>query len=1023
MEAVLMTATTPRQTVALAVRSILLASAICSLTLGTALAAESSSEDMDELETVTVTGSRIASRNMVSTSPILTVTSEDIKTGGRLDITDMLNQLPQINSNALGQDLGNRTSGLTSAGGVSTVNLRGLGANRTLLLVDGRRLGQGSPQTSISAPAPDVDQVPSALIERVEVVTGGASAVYGSDAIAGVVNFVMKKNFEGVQFDGQFGGNWHNNNNGFARQRVTDAGYDVPTGNKWDGNTSNFSLTAGKNFFDGRGNATAYISHSSMAPVRSSDRDFGSCMMNYTSGLENLRCGGSSNANFFYPTNTAANVADGVYSVSGSSFVDRGSVDTTPPAVFNGQPYIYMQRDDDRYHGGLMAHLDVNDHFKPYAEFAYMKDKTHQEVAPTALFRGSNPLSDTGNYLINCSNPLLSAQQAALMCTPAEIAADALNPGSVNADVEIGRRNVEGGGRTYDYKHQNYRAVLGTKGDLAEGWTYDAYGQYYKVDFNYINGKDFGFDKIANALQVSNGGSGPACISGGDCVPYNIFQEGAVTQDMLDYLTTRGTSKGSTTLETFHADTTGDLGVYGLQLPSANEGVAINLGYEYRKEHVKFVPDAAIESGLIVGAGGADPRISNSVSVNELSAELRVPIASGLPGVHDLVAGAGYRYSDYSTAGGVNTYKFDVQYAPMPDLRFRASFNRAIRAPSIVELFVPQKVGKISFGEDPCAPSEDDGTLNATFEQCARTGVTQAQYNNLSIPQGTAGQLTQLQGGNPNLKPESADTLTIGLTLRPEWAPGFTGSIDYYHIKTKGLVSSLPANLILENCLNTGDPTFCSQLVRHPVTGTLNGASVQSGGYIVKTNVNVGAGVLNGVDMQAGYRLPLGSAGNLKVSLNSAYMLSNTSTPIPGGGSYDCAGLFGPTCQTVNPEWRHNASAAWEMANDVTITGIWRFSSGVKLDHNDSDPDLYLSISDFADELVYRAKMPAVSYFDLSGKWDINENFTVRAGINNLFDKDPPIAPSEIISGGAPNYYEYYDALGRQVFLAVTAKF
>lgn len=993
------------------------------LTLGTAQAAETATETLDELETVTVTGSRIASRNMNSSSPILAVSSEEIKAGGRLDVTDMLNLLPQINSNSLGEDLGNKTSGLTSAGGVSTVNLRGLGASRTLVLRDGRRLGAGSPQTVISAPTPNVDEIPGALIERVEVVTGGASAVYGSDAIAGVVNFIMKDDFEGLQFDGQFGGNWHNNNNGFARQRVTDAGYDVKTGSKWDGDTTNLSLTAGRNFFGGRGNITGYLSYSSMKPVRSADRDFGGCQLFYTGSLDDLECGGSSNANFFSPTNTTVNPDGNVYSVSGNSFVDWGSVDTVPPAVFNSQAYIYMQRDDERYHGGLTAHLDVNDHFRPYAEFSYMKDKTHQEVAPTALFRGANVLSDTGNYLINCSNPLLSTQQAALLCTPGEIAADALDPGSVSADVEIGRRNVEGGGRTYDFTHRNHRLVLGTRGDLAQGWTYDAYGQYYKVDFGSVNGKDITFDKIANALQVRSGTSGPECISGGDCVPYNIFTEGGVTPEALDYLVTLGTANGSTGLRTIHADATGDLGQYGMKLPWAAEGIAVNLGFEYRKESLKYVPDAATESGLIVGTGGAYPRIDESLSVRELSAEIRAPLASDLPGIHDLVADAGYRYSDYSVAGGVNTFKLGLQYAPVPSVRLRTSFNRAIRAPSITELFNPQLVGKIAFGEDPCAPSEDDGTLNATFEQCARTGVTQAQYDNRSIPQGTAGQLTQLQGGNPDLKPESADTFSIGLTVRPESLPGFTGSIDYYRIKAKGLVGALPANLILENCLNTGDPTFCSQLVRHPITGTLNGASVQSGGYIIQTNVNIGASKMDGIDIQAGYAFDLGGAGSLKLALNSAWMLSNTSTPIPGGGTYDCTGLFGPTCQTVNPEWRNTLSAAWSLPNDVTITGTLRNSSGVKLDHNDSDPDLYLSISDFDSPLVYRASMPAVTYVDLSSRWDINENFTVRAGINNLFDKDPPIAPSEIISGGAPNYYEYYDGLGRQVFLAVTAKF
>jgi outer membrane receptor protein involved in Fe transport len=855
----------------------------------------------------------------------------------------------------------------------------------------------------------------------VDVVTGGASAVYGSDAIAGVVNFIMKKNFEGLQLDGQLGGNWHNNSNGFAQQRVAARGYDVVSGNIWDGKTVNLNLTAGANILDGRGNVTGYFGYSSMDPVRSSARDFGGCQLNYTDDLDDLACGGSSNSNYFLPNNETTNPDGDVFSVLGSQFVPRGSATTTPPAVFNSQRYIYMQRQDKRYNAGFLAHVDLNDRVKPYAEFSFMNDRTHQEVAPTALFRGSNVLTNDGNYLINCSNPLLSAQQAALMCTPAEIAADLAVPGSASANVEIGRRNIEGGGRTYEYEHTNYRIVAGTKGDIADGWTYDVYGQHYYTTFQNVNGKDFTFDKIASALQVTGTASAPVCISGGACVAYNIFSDGGVTQDAIHYLETPGTASGSTTLRTVHFDTTGDLGRYGLKLPTTDEGVAVNFGYEYRKESVLYAPDAATVSGLIVGAGGASPAIDNSISVKEFNGEVRIPIAHGIPGIHDLVADAGYRYSDYSTAGGVDTFKFGLQYSPVEDVRFRSSFNRAIRAPSIVELFNPQLVGKISFGEDPCAPSESDGTLAATFEQCARTGVTQAQYDNASIPQGTANQLTQLQGGNPDLKPEKADTLTVGVTVRPEALPGFNGSLDYYHIKLDGTVGALPANLILSNCLNTGDPTFCSQLVRNPVNGTLNGASVASGGYIVQTNVNIGAGTLDGIDLQATYKFDLGTLGALRLMLNGAYLLASKTTPIPGGGSYDCAGLFGSTCQTVNPKWRHNLRASWAFMNDVTVNAIWRYSGSSKLDNNDSDPDLFQSV--LGATAIFRAKLPAVSYIDLSGSWDVSSHIQVRGGINNLFDKDPPISPSDIISGGAPNYYEFYDSLGRQAFVAVTAKF
>lgn len=1002
---------------------VLFAGALAATTISaTAAEADASDEEDVELETVVITGTRISSPNMTSTSPVLTVSDDDIRVGGRMDVTDFLNQLPQINSNSLGQDLGNRTPGLTSAGGVATADLRGLGPNRTLVLVDGRRLGTGSPQTVIQSPAPDLDQIPAALIQRVDVVTGGASAVYGSDAIAGVVNFILKRDFEGFQVDAQYGGNWHDNDNNNARRILDGTGFDFPSGSGWDGRTVNVNITAGANILEGRGNVTGFLGYLNMHPVDGSKRDYSACQMFYTAALDDMECGGSGNSNFFSPTNPLTNPGGQVFSVLGDQFIVRGTAETVPPAVFNTQPYIFMQRQNERFNAGFISSFEVNPAVRPYAELSFMNDRTHQEVAATALFRGSNVLSDTGNYLVNCSNPLLSEQQRALMCTPAEIAADTLAPGSVSADVDIGRRNVEGGPRQYEFEHTNYRFVLGSKGRISEGWNYDTYGQYYYTNFSNFNGADFAFDKITNALQVTTDEDGlPVCVSGGACVPYNIFQDGAVTEEALGYLNTPGTAAGNTELTTFHVDFTGDLGVMGLAFPSASEGIGVNIGYEYREEHVLYRPDAAFIAGLIVGLGGAYPALDAKQSVHEGFAEVRVPIVQGRPGIHDLVFDAGYRYSDYSTAGGVDTYKFELQYAPIPDLRFRASYNRAIRAPSISELFNPELVGKISFGEDPCAPSEEDGSLAATFEQCARTGVTQAQYDNRSIPQGTAGQLTQLQSGNPDLSPERGDTYTLGVTWRPQAFPQFTGSLDYYRIDMKDLISTLDATIIMSNCLDTGDPIYCSQLVRHPITGTLNGASVESGGYIVQSNVNIGAAKMEGIDVQAGYRFELGGLGGLTLALNGAYMLKNDTTPLPDGGSYDCTGLFGATCQTVNPEWRHSLRGTWAFPQNFAVTLTWRYMSRVNMDNNDSNPLLQNSV--LGAPAIFRASIPAYNYVDLSGAWDVTDKLQLRAGINNVLDRDPPLAPTEVIGGGSPNTYEFYDGLGRQVFLALTARF
>ncbi len=254
---------------------------------------------------------------------------------------------------------------------------------------------------------------------------------------------------------------------------------------------------------------------------------------------------------------------------------------------------------------------------------------------------------------------------------------------------------------------------------------------------------------------------------------------------------------------------------------------------------------------------------------------------------------------------------------------------------------------------------------------------------------------------------------------------GFTGSVDYYYIDLKNTVGALPAQVIMNNCL-AGDTFYCTQIVRQPINGGLNGNTLANGGYIVQTNVNIGAATLSGIDLQLGYHMDVGDMGSLHFNLNGAYLLKSTSTPIPGAGTYDCAGLYGPTCQTVNPDWRHSMRASWVMPRNVTLAATWRYFSGTKLDNNDSNPLLLGSkYSSHGVPIIaeFGAQLPSGSYLDLSGSWDISKNVQIHGGINNVFDKDPPIINTEIASGGSPNYPEAYDGLGRQLFIGITAKY
>ena len=291
------------------------------------------------------------------------------------------------------------------------------------------------------------------------------------------------------------------------------------------------------------------------------------------------------------------------YTVVGNEFLPWPQAGSSPPAVYDFNQYEYLQRQDQRYQAGVLAHMELNDHVKPYMEFSWMDDRTQAVVAPSGLFVAGFPFTPDNNELINCSNPLLSAQQRSLICTPAQIAGDTAVPGSPgnSADVQIGRRNIEGGGRQSLYEHQNFRLVAGTTGEVSDAWTYDLYGSYYytttfQANYNYLD-----YFKAGNSLQVTTGPLGPVCISGGSCVPWNIFQTDGVTAAALNYLQTPGTASGNNTETIEHVDLTGDLGKYGIRLPWASEGLGVNLGAEHRADTVTFSPDGAELAGDLSG--------------------------------------------------------------------------------------------------------------------------------------------------------------------------------------------------------------------------------------------------------------------------------------------------------------------------------------------------------------------------------------------------------------------------------------
>ncbi len=436
----------------------------------------------------------------------------------------------------------------------------------------------------------------------------------------------------------------------------------------------------------------------------------------------------------------------------------------------------------------------------------------------------------------------------------------------------------------------------------------------------------------------------------------------------------------------------------------------MNVGAEYRSDTLDFLPDQASLSNDLAGFGGAATAINAKIHVTEEFAEVRLPVLQNMAFAHELVLDGGYRHSKYDPSGSANTYKIEMQWAPVETLRLRGGYQRALRAPNIIELYNPQTVTNTSdVSIDQCAGP----TPTASLAECQRTGVSAAQYGH--IPQCPAGQCSTLTGGNPDLKPETADTVSVGLTYTP--LPDFLASLDYYQIKIKGEIGTIPLNTSYQQCLDTGNPTYCDNVVRSS-TGSLFGSTIQGGGYIAGTNINVANAKVQGYDAQLSYRRELVQRGSLLFSFTGSYMQHSTVEPLPGLGTYDCAGLYGPTC-SVTPHWRHNLRIGWRLpAPDLLLSAQWRFIGSQNLDVNSSNPLLTNGSYD-----PYYAKMPSISYLDLSAIWNVSKQLAVRAGINNVLDKDPPVVASNYSGTGSGNVFPNYDTLGREVFFGATLSF
>lgn len=1031
---------------------------------------------------VVVTGSRIRSQNLESASPITVVNSQEFKLTGTVRTEDLLNSLPQVFAGQ-GSNVSNGSSG------TATVNLRGLGSERNLVLVNGRRLVPGDPTSS----AADINVIPASIIKRVDVLTGGASSVYGADAVTGVVNFIMDTDFEGFRLDGQYSFLNHNNRNGIVRSALNStspygAPSPYPDGNVADGGTIDTTAAFGASFGDGRGHITAYGGYRKTNAVLQANRDYSSCSLSartapqVAANGQLYACAGSNTSaagSFIAFDSTAGN---GGADFTSTFFQPGTGADGRPnfrpgTTPYNFNPVNYYQRPDERYTAGFFANYEISDAIKPYAEFMFMDDRTVAQIAASGDFGNTTS--------INCDNPLLSAAQRGLACdrenllvannaanrlTGQRVVGQALNDPATYGDttaatffdpitgnpynrgfLQILRRNVEGGGRQDDLQHTSYRGVIGSRGDLGKAFTYDAYYQYGRTNFAETYNNDFSVTRLTRALDVvSNPANGQAVcrsvLDGTDanCVPYNVFQPNSVSPAAVAYLSTPGFQRGVTSEQVASASISGQLGEYGIQSPFATEGVGIALGTEYRKEQLEFNTDLEFQTGDLAGQGGATVPTNGSFDVKEAFGELKLPLIHD-NFFYDLNVTGGYRYSDYSKSSGggftTDTYKIEGEFAPIRDIRFRGGYNRAARVPTVQDLFAPQRV-VLDGTTDPCA----DKVITAADQGCILQGLRVGQ----STPSNPASQYNGLIGGNQNLRPEVADTYTAGVVLQPRFLPRFALTVDYFDIKVKGAITGIGADTILSSCIASADPTICG-LVQRDAAGSL---WLTPGGFVRDTTLNIGGVSTRGIDINGSYSQPIGGIGTVGLTFVGTYLdklVTDTGLNIPGQtSSFDCVGLYGNTCGSPNPEWRHTARISLNTDSGFGVSLRWRYFSAVGIDALDSNPNL--ATVSCSGAVVPNtgcpnnpsaagtvrpgvARFPSQSYFDLATTFRVGDAFALRIGANNLLDKDPPLTGSQACPAGASGgitgaggcngnaFSSVYETLGRYLYAGVTLDF
>ena len=963
----------------------------------------------DDVEEVVVTGTRIADPNVTSSSQITSIDGEELLVRGITRVEDYLNDLPQISP---GQSITNSNG----ASGTATANLRNLGCSRTLVLMNGRRMVSG---TTGGGNCADLNTVPTLLLDKVEVLTGGASSVYGSDAVAGVVNFILDDEFVGMKSSFYHGFYQHKNDNSSLRDLVASYDYALAPKDVTTGDTEKVSVAFGGEIDGGKGHITAFMEHTDTKPILQGEYDISACALR--SGFSG--CGGSSTippgrwADFGgYSAGGFVNVDPTItgvdFKVLGNEFVPRAG------QAYNYNPTNFFQRPDDRFNSGFFGKYEVSDNAEVYVDMTYMKSESNAQIAYSGTFGNITSLP--------CYNAFLSEQQYNAACgdwtgmggdhAPDFASGAAALAYLANLDLAVGdgsilgykaplyslKRNVEGNPRQSIFAYKSFTQTVGVRGDINDNWSYDAYYQTSNVVYNNEYRNDLSVTAINRAVDVVSVNGVPTCVSalnGTDstCVPYNLFQgglpgdqgiQGVIDggQELQSYIANSTYINGDGEQTTFTAYVTGDL---GYSIPGAPGSISMVAGFESRELSSDFRPDLPSRTGDRSGSGGATLPLGGSYDVDEFFVELGIPVT-------DTVSmDAGFRSADYSTGNDTTAMKLGAFWTVNDKVSVRGSFQTSQRHANLAELYQGIGQGLVDLDYDPCGIDPDTGAAPiATQEQCLNTGLPANLYGtDLKSP---ADQYNIQTGGNPNVNPEESESMTIGVVLNP--MDGLTLTVDYFDITVEDGIGTVSPKTALDKCIETGAAAFCNLINRNPVNGSL----WLTGGYISAQITNISEEQTSGIDVIFDYSVDT-NWGPLVVSGVTTLLDSYDIIELPGEAAIGCSGNWGGSCgKNPMPEvmGSYTVGLTTEFDTDV-ILGVRYLGETDDLNANDIDFDAY-------------------TYLDATAIYSVNDNMSVTLGVSNLLDKEPGYTSDAGTAPGNGNTFPgYFDAFGRHIHLSI----